>query len=100
MLVGNLELAVFTLETDLRRIIRPQNPSKLTGKQLDKIRRIVHPKLRPFHSKLRRIICRTRIIQRIIRFKCEYGLYDLKGDQPGRGSGLNKAFQTIQQIRH
>ena len=53
MLVGNLELAVFTLETDLRRIIRPQNPSKLTGKQLDKIRRIVHPKLRPFHFQIK-----------------------------------------------
>ena len=30
-----------------RRIIHLQNPSKLTEKQLDKVRRIVYPKLRP-----------------------------------------------------
>ena len=36
----------------LRRIIRLQNPWKLTEKQMDKIRRIVHAKLRPFHFQI------------------------------------------------
>ena len=40
----------------LRRIIHLQNPSKLTEKQLDKVRWIVHSKLKPFYIfKLRRI---------------------------------------------
>ena len=33
----------------LRRIIRLQNLSKLTDKQMDKVRRTAHPKLRPFN---------------------------------------------------
>ena len=32
--------------------IHLQNPSKLTEKQMDKVRRIVHPKLRPFHFQI------------------------------------------------
>ena len=46
---------------------------------MDKVRRIVHPKLRPFYFQIRRNICLTRIIQwitrlrRIIRLQCEYG---------------------------
>ena len=36
----------------LRRIIHLQNPSKLTEKQMDKVRRIVHPKLRPFRFQI------------------------------------------------
>ena len=56
----------------LRRIIHLQNLSKLTDKHMDKVRRIVHPKLKPFNFQLliqktyylkRRIICMTRIIQ-------------------------------------
>ena len=37
----------------LRRIIHLQNPSKLTEKQMDEVRRIVHPKLRPFHFQIK-----------------------------------------------
>ena len=33
----------------LRRIIHLQNPSKLTDDQMDKVRRIVQQKLKPFH---------------------------------------------------
>ena len=51
-------------------IIHLQNPSKFTDIQMDQVRRTVHPKLRPFH--FRRIICLTRIIQRITRLLCEY----------------------------
>ena len=36
-----------------RRIIHVQNLSKLTGKQMDKVRRIVHLKLRPFHFQIK-----------------------------------------------
>ena len=36
-----------------RRIIHVQNLSKLTGKQMDKVRRIVYPKLRPFHFQIK-----------------------------------------------
>ena len=36
----------------LRRIIHLQNSSKLTEKQLDKVRRIVPAKLRPFHFQI------------------------------------------------
>ena len=40
-------MAFFTpLETDYPS---PQNPSKLKEKQMDKVRRIAHLKLRPFH---------------------------------------------------
>lgn len=42
-----------------------QNLTKLTDKQMYKIRRIAHSKLNCFIFKLRRIICLTRIIQRI-----------------------------------
>ena len=33
--------------------IHLQNPSKLTEKQTDKVRRIVHPKLRPIHFQIK-----------------------------------------------
>ena len=36
----------------LRQTIYPQNPSKLTEKQMDKVRRIVHAKLRPVHFQI------------------------------------------------
>ena len=36
-----------------RRIIQVQNLSKLTGKQMDKVRRIVHLKLRPFDFQIK-----------------------------------------------
>ena len=36
-----------------RRIIHVQNLSKLTEKQMDKVRRIVHLKLRPFHFQIK-----------------------------------------------
>ena len=55
----------------LRQIIHLQNLSKLTDKQMDKVRRTVHPKLKPFNFQiiiqktyyLKRRICMTRIIQ-------------------------------------
>ena len=34
-------------------IIRLQNPLKLTNKQVDKVRRMVHPKLEPFHFQIK-----------------------------------------------
>ena len=34
-------------------IIHLQNPSKLTEKQMDKVGRIVHPKLRPFYFQIK-----------------------------------------------
>ena len=55
----------------LRWIIHLQNRSKLTNKHMDKVRRIIHPKLKPFNFQLliqktyyfkRRNICMTRII--------------------------------------
>ena len=58
----------------LRRIIHLQNLSKLTDKHMDKVRRVVDPKLKPFNFQLliqktyylkRRIICMTRIIHSI-----------------------------------
>ena len=36
----------------LRWIIHLQNRSKLTDKHMDKVRRIVHPKLKPFNFQL------------------------------------------------
>ena len=39
--------------TRQRRIIHLQNPSKLTEKQMDKVRRIVHPKLRLFYFQIK-----------------------------------------------
>ena len=42
-------MAVFTLETDHD----PSSKSvKIDGKRMDKVRRIVHPKLRPFHFQI------------------------------------------------
>lgn len=32
-----------------RRIVHLQNPSKFKEKQMNKVKRVVHPKLRPFH---------------------------------------------------
>ena len=50
------------------RIIHLQNQSKLTEKQMGKVRPIVSPKLRPFNFQIKTyIICLTRIIQRITR---------------------------------
>ena len=48
-------MAGFTRETDYpsRRIIHLQNPSKLTEKQMGKVRRIVHPKITPFHFQIK-----------------------------------------------
>ena len=70
----------------LRRIIHLQNLSKLTDKHMDKVRRTVHAKLKPFNFQIiilqtyylkRHIIFMTRIIQwitlprLIIRLQCE-----------------------------
>ena len=44
-----LKLAVFTLETDDPSSPDVQDLSKLTEKQMNKVRRIVHPKLKPFY---------------------------------------------------
>ena len=41
------------LEWQLRRIVHLQNPSKLTDEQMDKVRRIVHQKLKPFHFQIK-----------------------------------------------
>ena len=41
------------LEWPLRRIVHLQNPSKLTDEQMDKVRRIVHQKLKPFHFQIK-----------------------------------------------
>ena len=51
MIIGVIKMAVFTLETDYPSEMDnyPQNPSKLTNKQTDKVRRIIHPKLELFH---------------------------------------------------
>ena len=51
MLFALVRLAIFKVETDYPpETDNPsKNPSKLKEKQIDKIRRIVHPKLRPFH---------------------------------------------------
>ena len=42
-------MAVFTLGTDYPS----QNPSNLTEKQMDKVRRVVHPRLRLFHFQIK-----------------------------------------------
>ena len=42
-------MAAFTLETD----IHLQNPAKLMDEQLDKVRQIVHQKLKPFHFQIK-----------------------------------------------
>ena len=51
----------------VHRLFETDNPSSNCASKLtDKVRRIVHSKLKPFHSfKLRRITCLTRIIKRI-----------------------------------
>ena len=36
-----------------RRIIHLQSPSKLTVKQMEKVRGIIHPKFRPFHFQIK-----------------------------------------------
>ena len=41
-------MAAFTLETD----IHLQNLSKLMDEQMDKVRQIVHQKLKPFHFQI------------------------------------------------
>jgi len=33
--------------------LKDQSPSKLTEKQMDKVRQIIHPKLRPFHFQIK-----------------------------------------------
>ena len=43
--IGVIKMVVFILETDNY----PQNPSKLTNKQMDKVRRIIRKK-KPFHD--------------------------------------------------
>ena len=45
-----------------RRIIHLQSPSKLTEKQMDKVRLIIHSKFRCSIFRLRRIIFLARII--------------------------------------
>ena len=54
--------------TVLRPIIHLQNRSKLTDKQMDKVRRIVHPKLKPLNFQL--------LIQKLNYLKKTYNLYD------------------------
>ena len=51
-------MAAFTLETD----IHLQNPEKLMDEQMDKVRQIVHQKLKPFHFITQRITPLRRII--------------------------------------
>ena len=49
--MGINPMAVFTLETENpSEMDKPSSKSvKIDGKQMDKVRRIVHPKLTPFH---------------------------------------------------
>ena len=42
-------MAVFTLDYPSEMDNHLQNPSKLTDEQMDKVRRIVQQKLKPFH---------------------------------------------------
>ena len=42
-------MAVFTLETDNSS----SKSVKIDGKKMEKVRRIVHPKLRPFHFQIK-----------------------------------------------
>ena len=44
--------AAFTLETD----IHLQNPAKLMDEQMDKVRQIVHQKLKPFHFQIIKVV--------------------------------------------
>ena len=54
-IIPNRSMAVFTLKTDY--LSETDNPSsisvKIDGKQMNKVRRIVHPKLRPFHFQIK-----------------------------------------------
>ena len=50
---GSLSILPLPPSPVLRRIIYLQNLSKLTDKQLDKVRQIVHPKLKPFHFQMK-----------------------------------------------
>ena len=45
--------ALLSLAVNWRRIIHLQSRSKLTEKQMDKVRRIIHPKFRPFHFQIK-----------------------------------------------
>ena len=71
---GSRSILPFPPSPLLRRIIHLQNLSKLTDKHMDKVRRVVDPKLKPFNFQLliqktyylkRRMICMTRIIHSI-----------------------------------
>ena len=64
-------LAVFTLETDYpsQTDIPSSKSVKIDGKQMDKVRRIAHPKLGQFQFQIKRIISLTQIIQRITRLR-------------------------------
>ena len=46
-------LTVFTRIIRLRQVIYLQSLSKLTDEQMDKVRRIVHQKLKPFHFQIK-----------------------------------------------
>ena len=62
---GSRSILPFPPSPVLRWIIPPQNLSKLTDKQMGKVRRTAHPILKPFNKTYylkRRIICMTRII--------------------------------------
>ena len=50
---GSRSILPLPLLPVLRWIIHLQNRSKLTDKQLDKVRRIVHPKLKPSHFQIK-----------------------------------------------
>ena len=45
-------MAAFTLEMD----IHLQNPAKLMDEQMDKVRQIVHQKLKPFHFQIIKVV--------------------------------------------
>ena len=51
---GSRSIHPLPLLPELRRIIHLQNLSQVTDKQMDKVRRIVHPKLKPFHFQIKR----------------------------------------------
>jgi len=75
-----------TLVTDytcLRRIIHLQNRSELTEKQMNKVRWIVHPKLRPFHFQIKTYYLSdanypTDNPSQTDRLWCKYGQYQLR----------------------
>ena len=49
---GSCSILPLPLLTVLRRIIHFKKRSKLTDKHMDKVRRVVHPKLKPFNFQL------------------------------------------------